>query len=67
MALGSTQPLREMSTRNISWGEKGGLCPGLANIPSYILKPSVLHLCMGSKTYLRMAKKVAETSRKQNM
>jgi hypothetical protein len=26
MALGSTQPLTEMSTRNISWGDKGGRC-----------------------------------------
>jgi hypothetical protein len=26
MALGSTQPLTEMSTRNISWGGKGGRC-----------------------------------------
>jgi len=25
MALGSTQPLKEMSTRNVSWG-KGGRC-----------------------------------------
>ena len=28
MALGSTQPLTEMSVRNISWG-KGGRCVGL--------------------------------------
>jgi hypothetical protein len=26
MALGSTQPLTEMSTRNISWGGKRGRC-----------------------------------------
>jgi len=26
MALGLTQPLTEMSTRNISWGGKGGRC-----------------------------------------
>jgi hypothetical protein len=31
MALGSTQPLTEMSTRNISWG-KGGRCVGLTNL-----------------------------------
>ena len=31
MALGSTQPLREMSNRNISWG-KGGRCLGLTTI-----------------------------------
>ena len=24
--LGSTQPLTEMSSRNISWGDKGGRC-----------------------------------------
>jgi hypothetical protein len=32
MALGSTQPLTEMSTRNISWG-KGGRCLGLTTLP----------------------------------
>ena len=30
--LWSTQPLTEMSTRNISWG-KGGQCIGLTNLP----------------------------------
>jgi len=34
MALGSTQPLTEMSTRNISWGGKGGWCVGLTTLPS---------------------------------
>ena len=32
MALGSTQPLTEMSTRNVSWG-KGGRCVGLRTLP----------------------------------
>ena len=32
MAPGSTQPLTEMSTRNISWG-KGGRCVGLTTLP----------------------------------
>jgi hypothetical protein len=32
MALGSTQPLKEMSTRNIFWG-KGGRCVGLTILP----------------------------------
>jgi hypothetical protein len=32
MALGSTQPLTEMSTRSISWG-KGGRCVRLATLP----------------------------------
>jgi len=31
MALGLTQPLPEMSTRNISWGVK--TCVGLTNLP----------------------------------
>jgi hypothetical protein len=31
MALGSTQPLTEMSNRNISWG-KGGRCLGLTSL-----------------------------------
>jgi hypothetical protein len=33
MALGSTQPLTEMSTRNLSWGGKGGRCVGLTTLP----------------------------------
>ena len=33
MALGSTQPLKEMSTRNISWGGKGSRCIGLTTLP----------------------------------
>jgi len=32
MALGLTQPLKEMSTSNISWG-KGGWCEGLTTLP----------------------------------
>jgi hypothetical protein len=33
MALGLTQPLTEMSTRNISWGGEGGRCTGLTTLP----------------------------------
>ena len=33
MALGLTQPLTEMSTRNISWVGKGGRCLGLTTLP----------------------------------
>jgi hypothetical protein len=33
MALGSTQPLTEMSTRSIPWG-KGGRCVRLTNLPT---------------------------------
>jgi hypothetical protein len=33
IALGSTKPLREMSTRVISWGGKGGRCVGLTTLP----------------------------------
>jgi hypothetical protein len=33
MVLGLTQPLTEMSTTNISWGNKGGRCVGLTNLP----------------------------------
>jgi len=39
MALGFTQPLTEMSTRNISWG-KGGRCLGPQ--PYYFRVPIVL-------------------------
>jgi len=34
MALGSTQPLTEMSTRCISWGGKDGRCVRLTTLPS---------------------------------
>ena len=33
MALGSTQPITEMSTRNIFWGVKAARCVGLTNLP----------------------------------
>ena len=33
VALGSTQPLTEMGTRNISWGGKDGRCVGLTTLP----------------------------------
>ena len=33
MALGSTQPLTEMSTKNITWWGKGGRCVGLTTLP----------------------------------
>jgi len=33
MALGLTQPLTEMTTRNISWGVKRGRCVGLTTLP----------------------------------
>jgi hypothetical protein len=33
MALGSTQPLTEMSTKVISWGGKGGRCIRLTTLP----------------------------------
>ena len=33
MTLGSTLPLKEMSTRNISWGGKGGRCVWLTALP----------------------------------
>jgi hypothetical protein len=42
MALGSTQPLTEMITRNLkkeTWGVKGGRCVGLTTLP-----PSVSRL-----------------------
>jgi len=41
MTLGSTQPLTEMSNRNISWqvnvAGKGGRCLGLTNLPLHVL------------------------------
>jgi hypothetical protein len=53
MAQGSTQPLTEMTTRNISWG-KGGWCIGLTNLqPSFAychavwkpVRPGALRAC----------------------
>jgi hypothetical protein len=36
MVLGSIHPLREISTRNISWGRKGSWCMGLTTLsPSF--------------------------------
>jgi hypothetical protein len=43
MALGSTQPLTEMSTRNIFWGGgrgKGGRCPGLTTFTTFMCRLS---------------------------
>jgi len=58
MALGSTQPLTERSTRNISWGDKGGWCVRLTTIPPLRADcleiwepqpPSTLRACPGLK------------------
>jgi hypothetical protein len=55
MTLGSTQPLTEMSTRDVSWG-KGGRCVGLTTLPHtcadcleiWELEPSgILRVCPG--------------------
>jgi hypothetical protein len=40
MALESTQPLTEMSTRNISWGSKGGRCVGADNFTTFMCRLS---------------------------
>jgi hypothetical protein len=39
-ALGSTQPLTEMSNRNISWSGKGARCVGLTDLLPYV--PNVM-------------------------
>jgi hypothetical protein len=47
VALGLTQPLTEMSTRDISWGGKGGRCVGLTTLPplhTIVLKSVTLNL-----------------------
>jgi len=33
MSLGSTQPVTDFSTRNVSWGSKGDRCVGLTTLP----------------------------------
>jgi len=40
MAPGLTQPLTEMSTRNIFWGGKVGRCVGLTNITTFMCRLS---------------------------
>jgi hypothetical protein len=43
MALGSTHPLTEMSTRNLkkkNWGVKGGRLVGLTTLPSSVSRLS---------------------------
>ena len=40
MALGSTQPLTEMSTGNISWGVKSGRCVGADNLTTFMCRLS---------------------------
>jgi hypothetical protein len=56
MALGLTQPLTEMSTRNNSWGDKGGQCDWLTTIPTSCSEcleiwepqtPGTLRACQG--------------------
>jgi len=40
MAMGSTQPMTEMITKNIPWEGKGHRCLGLKNLP-----PSYAEYC----------------------
>ena len=40
MALGLTQPLTEMSTRNISWGVRRPVC-GPDNLTTFMSRPSL--------------------------
>ena len=56
MALGSTQPLTELSTGNISWGVKSGRCVGLTTLPPSCADcleiwepqpPGILWVCSG--------------------
>ena len=56
LALRATQPLTEMSTRNISWGSEGGGCVGLTILPPSradcfeiweLQPPGTLRVCPG--------------------
>jgi hypothetical protein len=38
MVMGLNQPLTEMSTRNISFGGKGGRCVGMINLTTFICR-----------------------------
>jgi len=68
MVLGSTQPPTEMSTRNISWGRKGGQCVGLTTLPHScancleICEPQptrTLRACPGIVLFLTVTYKLA--------
>ena len=50
MALGSTQPLTEMSTRGIFWGGKGGRCVKLTALP-----PSRVVMKSGNLNFLEIS------------
>jgi len=50
MALGSTQPLKERSTRNTSQGGKGSQCAGLTALP-IVLKSGSLNLLEPSRSF----------------
>ena len=54
MTLGLTQPLTEMSTRNISWGGNGGRYEGLTTLP-----PSCAD-CTGQQRFWPMRKNVSD-------
>ena len=60
MALGSTQPLREISTTNISWGGKGGRSVGLTTFMCRLsrnLGASSFWTDIGTKSNISVAKK----------
>jgi len=75
MALGSTQPLTEMSTRCISWGGKGGRYVRLTTLPSscaVIVKSGDLNLlessgplqaCNGTAFYMHLSPKCLKSMR----
>jgi hypothetical protein len=42
LAMGSTQPITDVSTRDISWG-KGGRCVGLTTLPPSCVLKSWIH------------------------
>ena len=64
MALGSTQPLKEMITRCISWS-KGGRCVRLTNLPpscAVVMKSGNLNLLQPND--IRICRTEALTSRR---